>query len=204
MLDGPHTAATRTRNPRGAGERLRDEIVDAAIRLLDETDDPASLTLRGIARATGVKAPSIYTHFASVDDIIAALRDRSFTQLESDVRAALATASEPRAALGAAAHAYVNFGWRHRARYRLMFAASGYAKHAVNTYLLVEETISGCRMGSEGADDDPHRDTFLLWVALHGIATLEKPERSDLLRLGPLDRDAAIDQLVDRLVPSAL
>lgn len=200
MTDGPPTANTRTRNPRGTGGRLRDEIVDAAIRLLDETEDPASLTLRGIARATGVQAPSIYTHFSGVDDVIEALRDRSFTQLESEVRDALATSNEPRTALGAAAHAYVNFGWGHPARYRLMFASSGYAPHAVNTYMLVEETIGRCWIDSEGIDRDPHQDTFLLWVALHGIATLERPERADLLRLGPLDRVATVDQLVDRLV----
>ena len=57
---------TRTRNPRGSGTRLRDEIIDASIALIDETDDPAALTLRGIARQAGITAPSIYRHFADL------------------------------------------------------------------------------------------------------------------------------------------
>lgn len=191
---------TRRRNPRGAGERLRNEIIDAAIRLLDATEDPTALTLRGIARATGVQAPSIYAHFAGVQDIIDALRDASFSELETQVRDAIDAASDAARGLRAASHAYVHFGWDHPARYRLMFTASGYAEHAVNTYALVEDTITAYVTDADAAARDPHQDTFLLWVALHGIATLEKPDRDELRRLGPLDREAAIDELVDRIV----
>ena len=55
----------RARNPRGSGDRLREEIVEAGIRLVDETGDSAALTLRGVARAAGIAAPSIYQHFPS-------------------------------------------------------------------------------------------------------------------------------------------
>lgn len=178
---------------------MHDEIVDAAVTLLDETGDPSSLTLRGVARATGVKAPSIYPHFDGIDEIVTALIEHSFSQLESDVSDALAAAPSLGDGLHAAAHAYVRFGWEHPARYRLMFAASGYAEHAVNAYTLVEQTLTHCVADGTSTSTDPHRDTFLLWVALHGIATLEKPGRAELLRLGPIDRDAAIDDLVERL-----
>jgi hypothetical protein len=44
-----------------------------------------------------------------------------------------------------------------------------------------------------------YTDTWLLWAALHGVATLEKAARSDYLRLGPLDRPAMLETLIRRI-----
>ena len=51
----------------------------------------------------------------------------------------------------------------------------------------------------ESASDDPHADTWLLWAALHGVATLEKPALADYLRLGALDRPAMLETLISRI-----
>ena len=51
--------APRTRNRRGEGNRLRDEIVTAAVELLDETGDEGTVTLRSVARRVGIAAPKI-------------------------------------------------------------------------------------------------------------------------------------------------
>jgi hypothetical protein len=80
-----------------------------------------------------------------------------------------------------------------------MFAGAGFAPNAVNTFTLFQSALARCVDGSASASTDPHQDTFLVWVALHGIATLEKPRRRDYLRLGPLDRPAAVTTLVRRL-----
>jgi AcrR family transcriptional regulator len=196
-------AQPRERNPRGTGSRLREEIIASSIALIDQTNDPASLTLRGIARAAAISAPSIYPHFADIQAVTEAVLERSFTELEAGVEAAIGAAATPADALLAAASAYVQFGWEHPARYRLMFAGRGFAPNAVNTYRLVEDTLVRCVATGGSASADPHQDTFLVWVALHGIATLEKPQRSDFLRLGPVDRPAAIPLLVSRLAQLA-
>ena len=52
----------RQRNPRGQGERLRDDIIEAASRLLADPAAPP-LTLRAVAREVGVAATSVYLHF---------------------------------------------------------------------------------------------------------------------------------------------
>ena len=189
----------RGRNPRGTGARLRDEIVDAGIALIDDTNDAAALTLRGVARTAGIAAPSIYRHFPDLQAVTDAVLERSFTQLETLVAAAMQAAPDSVAALLAGCGAYVRFGWDHRARYRLMFADSGFAPNAVNTFTLIENVIAECARSGSSTSTDPHGDTFLLWVALHGIATLQKPARADYLRLGPLDRPAAVQVLVRRL-----
>jgi AcrR family transcriptional regulator len=198
--------SARSRNPRGSGVLLRDEIVAAASALVDAANDPAALTLRGIARQAGVTAPSIYPHFPDLAAVIAALLARSFEELRTTVETALADPgpgsqepASPARALVAAGLAYVRFAWDHPARYRLMFAADGYAPGAVATFALVEGAIRGCVAAGDSASDDPRADTWLLWAALHGVATMEKPARSDYLRLGPLDRPALLATLIRRI-----
>ena len=88
-------AQARGRNPRGTGARLRDEIIDAGITLIDDTNDAAALTLRGIARAAGIAAPSIYRHFPDLQAVTDAVLERSFTQLETLVAAAMQAAQTP-------------------------------------------------------------------------------------------------------------
>jgi AcrR family transcriptional regulator len=187
------------RNPRGGGAQLRSVIIAAAVRLIDETGDASRLSLRGIARQAGISAPSIYGHFADLPDVIAAVLAASFDELLLAVRAAMEAESEPVAALTGAARAYVDFGWEHRARYRLMFAASGFAPDAVATFALVEEGIAACVGSGRSTSTDPHADAFLVWVAVHGMATLEKPDREGLRRLGPLDRPRLLVDMVMRL-----
>ena len=190
---------TRTRNPRGNGPRLHDEIVAAAIALIDDADDPPALTLRGIARQAGITAPSIYPHFPDLAAVITALLATSFEELRDAVEAALDDQEDPARALVAAGGAYVRFAWNHPARYGLMFSASGYAPDAVGTFVIVEGAIRNCVSTGASISDDPHADTWLLWAALHGAATLAKPARSDYLRLGPLDRTALLETLTRRI-----
>jgi AcrR family transcriptional regulator len=191
--------SVRVRNPRGSGIQLAEEIVIAAITLLDDSNDPATLTLRGIARQAGVTAPAIYSHFPDLAAVIAGLLARSFEELRGVVQAALDGQDDAVAALVAAGRAYVQFAWDHPGRYRLMFAAGGYAPDAVATFTLVEEAIKSCVNAGASASDDPHIDTWLLWAALHGVATLERPARSGYLRLGPLDRPALLETLIGRI-----
>lgn len=190
---------SRERNPRGSGSRLREEIIDSGIRLIDESDDAAVLTLRGVARAAGIAAPSVYPHFADLQAVTEAVLERSFSQLETTVAAAMSAEKEPAAGLFAGCSAYVQFGWDHRSRYRLMFSASGFAPNAVNTYTLIEQAIIRCVDADLSESTDPHADTFLVWASMHGIAMLERPSRTDYLRLGPIDRQAAVHTLVRRL-----
>jgi AcrR family transcriptional regulator len=193
------TTSARTRNPRGEGSRLREEILDAAIALIDETDDASTLTLRGIARRAQISAPSIYAHFPDLASVTEHLMARSFDELYTAVgHAASAEPNAPRALL-AAGHAYVTFGWEHKARYRLMFSAGGYAPNAVKTFTLVEKCIHACAQAGLSDSTDPHHDAWMLWAGLHGVATLEKPARSEYLRLGTLDRPAMLQIIIQRL-----
>ena len=93
--------APRGRNPRGQGERLRAEIVDAALRLLDELADDQALSLRAVAREVGIAATSVYIHFADRDALVLAALEHCHAGLLRAVDDAESGAADPVAALRA-------------------------------------------------------------------------------------------------------
>lgn len=193
------TDQQRTRNVRGHGSRLRGEILAAAESLVDSAEVTGPLTLRGVAREAGISAPSIYDHFDDVAAIEDAVLKRAFADLDETVAAAVAAAPTPAEALVAGCLAYVTYAWAHRARYRFMIAAGGFAPDAVSTFARIEAALQDCISSQASASTDPHADAFLIWVGMHGMASLEKPDRPELRRLGPLDRAALTETLARRL-----
>lgn len=101
-MDTPSTApATRGRNRRGQGERLREEIVETAVRLLDELADDQALSLRAVAREIGIAATSVYLHFADRDALVLAAMESCHRDLMEALEAAEAAESGPVARLRA-------------------------------------------------------------------------------------------------------
>jgi AcrR family transcriptional regulator len=89
------TAAGRGRNPRGQGERLREEIVATALRLLDELADDQALSLRAVAREVGIAATSVYIHFADRDALVLAALERCHRDLSHAADQAEAASADP-------------------------------------------------------------------------------------------------------------
>src|SRR3954469_6780992 len=75
------TPPARGRNPRGQGERLREDIVSAALRMLDDLADDQALSLRAVAREVGIAATSVYIHFADRDALVLAALERCHADL---------------------------------------------------------------------------------------------------------------------------
>src|ERR1700754_307512 len=100
---------SRSRNARGEGDRLRDEVVEAAAALIAENGSRA-LTLRAIARRVGVTAPAIYAHFENLDDVLA-----------DYLREAGTGHDDPVDRLRAYCHAYVAFGRDRHLQYAILF-----------------------------------------------------------------------------------
>lgn len=189
----------RARNPRGEGARLRDEIVDAAIALVEDSGGSAALTLRAVAREAGISAPSIYAHFDDLGGVTDAVLARGFDELHAAVTDAAASTIDPVERVIALGLAYVGFCRAHPGLYRVMFAGDGYSPDAVRTYEVLRGAIAACVEAGRSESTDPHLDTWMVWAALHGAATLDKPARPELLRLGTLDRRALLALMIRRL-----
>jgi AcrR family transcriptional regulator len=95
------TENRRRPNARGQGELLREEIVTAAVRMLDELADDEALSLRAVAREVSIAATSVYLHFPDRDALVLAAMQRCHEELVGTGDAAAAEAPDPAAALRA-------------------------------------------------------------------------------------------------------
>ncbi|MDG9674097.1 TetR/AcrR family transcriptional regulator [Micromonospora sp. DH14] len=199
------TPRTRARNKRGEGAQLRDEIVDAAMTLL-ENGPPQAVTLRGIARQAGVSAPSIYPHFPDLDSILLAVAQRAFGILEKELAAP--EDADPVERLRAVCSAYLSFAERRPHQYRVMFGAVWDAEQArerapaladelavlgMGAFEVLRRTLADCVAAGRSTSTDPFGDATALWVGLHGLAQLQVA--APLFPWPPELRDSIINRL---------
>jgi AcrR family transcriptional regulator len=182
-MTGETTA--RGRNPRGAGGRLRDDIVAAARDLLVEQGHETAVTLRGVARRVGIAAPSIYPHFDSPEAIVQAVVVETFHTLGSYVSDAIGRLDDPRERLLAGCRAYITFGIENPNLYGLLFSRNRQlGGQSPEGRPLSEEDLRGGAFGLlVGGVDDCIRagissatsapaTAIDIWVAMHGIVSL--------------------------------
>jgi AcrR family transcriptional regulator len=113
----------RTRSPRGKGGRLRVELLQAVAELLDErlrTPD-LNLSLREVARHTGIATQSVYLHFSNKESLAYAVAEEGYRQLVTQMQEADADAGSASDRLRAQAHAFIRFAQANRGVFRLMF-----------------------------------------------------------------------------------
>jgi AcrR family transcriptional regulator len=199
----PAGAARRAKARRGEGDRLRTEIIDAASAALAATGEVADLSLRAVARAVGVATTSLYLHFASLDDLVLAVKIRYFDEFGTVLDAAANAAGDaPLTRSRARAHAYVTYGLRNPGVYRVLFlseARSPQSRSALR-HLGVElfDAVRDEIAQIAGPHDNPEMLAVHFWTGLHGVVTL----RTTRPTFPWPDIDAEIDDLIDRLLPT--
>ena len=159
---------------------LKAALVNAA-RAIVERDGAAALSLRGVARATGVSAMAPYHHFKDRAALVAAVAAAGFDQLYTDKIAALATApGDPASRIVAGSIAYVRFVADHPELYRLMKSpelanrsahpalAAAAARPGASLHAMLAELGQAGRLHGISASDAGQ----ILWALVHGIGTL--------------------------------
>jgi AcrR family transcriptional regulator len=121
--DGAGGRAVRVRNRWGEGDRLRTEILEAASRLLSELDDEDGVTIRGVARATGIAPASIYPHFGDREALMDGLLTYEYERLGAllDRADAAAADADPVERVRAQLRAYCDFAVANPGHYRILF-----------------------------------------------------------------------------------
>lgn len=199
-------APRRRSNRRGQGERLREELLDAAGTLVAEHGDARGLSLRAVASQVGVAATSVYLHFADLDELKVALAQCYFSEFAAARDAATAQLTDPASALIVRCRVYVQYAIDHPGQYRLMFGhdlpplldSAGEQPTPSRTALdALTATIAACqRNGAAPAGAAPADLAALLWSCLHGQAIL----RIDRPHFAWPPLDEAITELVTRLI----
>jgi AcrR family transcriptional regulator len=171
------SAARRPRARRGDGDRLRDEILDAASRMLGATGAVGEFSLRAVAREVGVAATSIYLHFRNLDELVLAVKTRFFAEFGEVLDAAAqAAGEEPLQRVRARSHAYVKYGMENPGTFHTMFAGEMATASRVPsvTYLGVEvfEAVREEIAAITELGADPAMLAVHLWTAMHGTVAL--------------------------------
>ena len=166
----------RSRNPRGSGEKLREDLIRVASELLEKPQVIDAPSLRQIALATGIAPSAVYTRFASGEELLQAVIDYQYGSLRDQVRAAVTPTNTAILNLEAIASTYVNWGIQHPGIYQLLFESAdqlpdGLVASGPGIELLAEiaPLISE---HTDCSDELAQRTTLRLWAALHGITSL--------------------------------
>ena len=115
----PAESLRRRRAPRGSGDLLRDEILDAATELLLDTGHAKAVSIRSVADRVGVTPPSIYLHFQDKDALLDAVCARYFEKLDEEMQRVSAVQSSTVELLRAQGLAYVRFATENPELYRI-------------------------------------------------------------------------------------
>jgi AcrR family transcriptional regulator len=191
--------AVRSRNARGEGEKLRGEIIDAAVKVLSALGPEDPFSLRSVAKMAKIAAPSVYIHFENRNVLLLAVLEKLFAE-----QVAIRAAAEDDAAraggdawerLLARSLASVRFGLQHPGHYKVLFegrVVPWLADPRIGNFgrpLLTRsiELIRAIPARPGRVSDDPERLSLLLWSGLHGVIslrinkpTLDWPPATDL------------------------
>lgn len=163
----------RQRNQRGEGARLKQELVEAAMRILDRQPG-AQLSLRMVAKEAGVAAPSVYRHFPDARAMMTEIVSVCWAQMGDRMAEAATGSDDPMVRLKAQLSAYVQYAMERPSRYQLLFALSSGVEHDLEgplrpAYRLVRDAIEA--FGTSGVSlptADSASATVLALSMVHG------------------------------------
>lgn len=167
----------RRRAPRGEGDKLRLEILDAAEGLLVRTGNADLVSIRAIADAVGVTPPSIYRHFTDKAQLVTAICERRFADLNA-VFDATTGPSDPVDRLMELGRAYGRFALEHPEHYRvLMMTTSSHPRTAEGgegqkAFGRLVEAVEACQSANRIVPGEPAEIAVALWSGLHGLVSL--------------------------------
>ena len=197
------------RGRRGHGEQTREDILAAAEALLLATGSEEEVSIRAVADAVGVTAPSIYRHFPDKAHLIFEVCSRQFERMADDVTTMLA--ADPTAPateqLKAAGRAYAAFGLANPEHYRIMFM--GHSDHTPEMYDEEQVLETGSfemvvALAQRAIDDgllrpevtDALTVAHTLWAGIHGVVSLAVAKPN----LPAPDLDLRLEAMIDTLV----
>ena len=175
----PASGTRRERNAHGSGQRLRQELMDAADRILAAGATPESLSLRAVAREAGVAAPSVYLQFESKDALIDAVVSKRFQQLADLVHVSTADEPDPYLQLLRGCQAYIAFAQEHPSAYRMIFEINipVLDPDALTGQDVFQILVDGVHSSLPAESASPERAFAIatdIWVAMHGMVSLRR------------------------------
>jgi AcrR family transcriptional regulator len=166
--------ARRTPNARGHGDVLREQIVDAAARMLDADDE--ALSLRAVARDVSIAATSVYLHFPDRDALVLAVMQRCHDDMVKAGDEAEAAHDAPAARLRARMLAMCTWSHEHPGLYKVMHESKINRRHDMPFKQVlatrITTAVQRCMDAGVAPQDDAATVTLDLRTAILGLLSL--------------------------------
>jgi AcrR family transcriptional regulator len=181
---------------------LRAALLQRAVETVRERG-VGELSLRELARATGVSHGAPRRHFPDRQALLDALALEGWDRLGGELRAALDGAGDGfDDRVAALARAYVRFATRDAALLELMFAGKrregedgAIHARADRAFETILGLIAAGQAAGELAADDPERVAIVMFATLQGLVSITNGGMLD-----PAELDAGVTDAVDRLL----
>jgi AcrR family transcriptional regulator len=167
-------------SPRQVDPQLSANLMDAAARLLAE-EGPQALSTRRVAAAVGTSTMAVYTRFGGKEDLVRAMVGQGF-QLLNQRMTEVGETADPVGDVVALGAAYRQNAVEHRHLYGVMFGGSalgGFAltdedrQHGRYTLTILVRAVERCMEAGRFRPGDAQLVAHQMWIALHGLVTLE-------------------------------
>jgi AcrR family transcriptional regulator len=177
----PPKPRKRQQLPRGRGAELREEILVAAEALVDERGG-YDLGMREVAARTGVTTPAVYKHFENRNDLLYAVAARKLAGVARAMDQATIGVDNPAERIRLRGLAYLDYALNNRANYRLLYMGNpeempdwfSPERLISDTGLssMITDAQAAIAAGQFSAEYPPAVLACLLWMSLHGVASL--------------------------------
>ena len=170
-------ASGRKRAPRGQGDRLRVEIMDATEALIVRTGNTDLVSIRGIAESVGVTPPSIYRHFTDKDELVSAICERRFADFNAAMDSSDA-AADPVDRLKEMGLIYGRFALGHPEHYRVLMMTTSTRERAADAtegqkaFGSLVQAVEACQSAGRFRSGPSVEIAVALWAGLHGLVSL--------------------------------
>jgi len=192
--------APRRPNARGQGDLLRAEIVDCALRMLDELADDEALSLRAVARTLSISPTSVYLYFPDRDALVLAAMHRCHEELLRVASEAAADHTDPAARLRTRILAQAGWAQAHPGLYKVMHESRTSRRPGMpfKKVMLARtaDAVRECVEAGTARPGDPLAVALDLRAAVVGMLSLRINEPD--LPWPPLAEQ--VDRFLDRLV----
>lgn len=170
----------RERARRGEGDRLREEILEAAEYLLARYGHDDAVSIRAVANRVGCTPPAIYIHFTDKTQLLFEVCARRFAALTARIQGEVANHSDPLDQLIAGSKAYITFGLEYPEHYRILFMQKAILTPEQWKDLRLSGTsgFDGLQRRVQSAIDagriagDARQIAMAVWQLSHGIVSL--------------------------------
>lgn len=164
---GAGAPPARRRYARGEGDRLRDDLLEAAAELMSKHGSVDQISLRGVAREVGVSPTAVYRHFDDHLDLLRQSVDYCWANFHRALTDALVGHDGAYAALRACGEAYCDFAFHNTGQYRVLFSnridlGPREAPIGDEAFQILIDLVAACLRERE----DP-RDPFFVAVQVH-------------------------------------